>query len=182
MTKKPNTGPGRRIAAPWDREARAELDAVISAKTAMSPLWGKGMFSRHIVLGFFEPVSYCGRYVGDISTSPMPTLIGVVCPTCARVWNRAMDVRNARIEAGNRDVITRYRAQFVDLYEAGDLEDFRALWRKEVRDNKALRDGLEPELAERGIVVPIVLEQLRIDLGEPRSFLWEPVPGTTEAP
>ena len=104
----------------------------------------------------------------------MPTRIGVVCPKCSRRWNKAMDVRNQTIEAGNHATVTGYRARLVDLWQAGDLTEFRQLWRDEVRENRALRTALIPELAAHGVDVDTVLDQVRVERGEPEPFQWTP--------
>jgi hypothetical protein len=168
--KKRSTSPGRRIAAPWDREVNADLIELSIKRTIGSPLWGSGAFVRHIVFSFTEPVSYCGRHVGSISTSPMPTLIGAVCRACLRRWNSAMGLYNAEVDAKNAATVTKFRAQFVDLFEAGDLVEFRELWTQTVTDNRALFTSLTAELAARDIVVPDVLETVRVQLGEPEPF------------
>jgi hypothetical protein len=170
--KKRSTSPGRRIAAPWDREVNADLIDLSRKRTIGSPLWGSGAFVRHIVFGFTEPVSYCGRHVGAISTSPMPTLIGAVCRACLRRWNSAMDLYNAEVDAKNAATVTGFRAQFVDLFEAGDLVEFRDLWTKTVTDHRALFTSLSDELGSRGIDVQGVLETVRVQLGEPEPFMF----------
>lgn len=180
--KKRNTSPGARLAPVWNRkltrQVKAELAVRITKKTTGHPLWGKGAFVRHIVVGFFQPVSYCGRFVGDISTSPMPTLIGVSCRSCNRLWNTAMDIHNATVDATNAAYVTTFRAQLADLHDAGDLVEFRRLWYEELGEKKAFRAMLRTELAEHGIVVADVLERVRVELGEPEP--WLDFPGDSE--
>ena len=78
----------------WNIPAfRGEARELLGRRMAggrVKQVWGAGAFARHIVFGLLDPVSICGRFVGEVSTNPMPTPIGVPCPTCVRVWNRAL--------------------------------------------------------------------------------------------
>ena len=161
--KEPNTSPGRRVGGLKDRrEINSEIDLLLTerlAKGGARPIWGAGAFTRHMVLGIFEPVSLCGRYVGAISTEPMPTLIGVACPKCVRRWNAAMDVHNAEIEAANEKAITDLADELDTLLGAGQLDAFLDRWKK-MSENRPLRTAVKDRLDERGVELPKQVTEL----------------------
>jgi hypothetical protein len=115
-----------------------------------SAWWAEGAFVRHIALGLFEPVSLCGRWVGSINSSPMPTPIGMTCRRCVRVWNEATALNNIAIEAANERAIQPLVDQFDALVGDGDEEAAKQLWRDNERQG-ALRRKVVERLDERGV-------------------------------
>lgn len=146
------------------RSFRKEAEELLARRLESGyshPTWGAGLFQRHIVFGIFEPISLCGRHVGDVSTEPMPTLIGVPCHRCISMWNRAMDVHNERIEATNEAAISSFADKLDDLIGDGDLDGFRSAWR-ELNDQRPLQRAVTDRLIERGIDVDAALESVGI--------------------
>lgn len=58
------------------------------------PWYGEGRFVQHYAPGIFTHTGFCGRDVGDTSSNPIRTLIGITCPGCVRVLKKI----NRRIE------------------------------------------------------------------------------------
>ena len=145
---------GRRATAlknmPTFRKEAQELIDKVLAEGGSNPVWGAGVFVRHIVFGLFRSVSLCGRFVGDVSTAPMPTLIGVPCPTCIRLWNRAMDRRNIDIEATNEKAITKLSDELDELLGTTGIDAAVSRLRA-LGGNRALRKAVLDRLDERGV-------------------------------
>lgn len=144
---------GRPIASPLRmpavrREIRERLDEKM-AKGFDTGVWGKGVFMRHVALGLFEHVSLCGRFIGSTNTAAMPTLIGMCCPRCMRIWNRAMDVHNAAIEAENENAISTLAGEMAELVKTGDVTAARVRWNDGT--TRALRAAVLDRLNERGL-------------------------------
>jgi hypothetical protein len=153
------------------RQLNKELLEHIEATTRGHAVYGAGAFTRHIVFDIFTPISYCGRFTGDTSTAPMPTLIGVVCRTCQRRWNAAIDRRNELIEAENDQLVEGYRVRFAAFVADDELEEFRDAWKEDVKDNKELFRRLTAALIEQSHIDPQdIFEQVRKRNGEPESF------------
>lgn len=155
MTSNANIRPGRRIAPLWKMgTVRRDADSLIAKKLAdglTSPVWAAGAFTRHIAFGFFQPVSLCGRHVGSTSTEPMPTPIGVACPTCIRVWNRAMDVHNETVDETNESAISEKADEFDTLIGSDDVDAVRTQWTDLFLNNRRLALLVRERLQERDI-------------------------------
>lgn len=92
------------------REARAEIRSRVLAHLSRgqsNPWWGQGRFVRHIVVGVFEPVSLCARFVGDVNSESMVTPFGMICPPCAREWDALIALDAHRVRAANETLIER---------------------------------------------------------------------------
>ena len=86
------------------RANRPQIDAILDRKMAdgeFRPWSGKGLFVRHIAVGLLEPVSLCARNLGQVSASTVPTLSGMLCPTCSRIWGAAVARNNAFVDAAD---------------------------------------------------------------------------------
>lgn len=150
---KPDTTPGRRIAAFRHRKAiRRDVDARLAKSMAdgrTTPIFGAGFLVNHAALGLFTRVSLCGRFLGDLSSQRLPTLWGVPCRRCTHIWNAAMARNDLVTEAANEVAIST-RAQELDgLLRTGSTDLARRKW-LELSDNRALRAGVRTRLSELG--------------------------------
>lgn len=68
--------------------------------------FGAGQFKNHMIPSIMEPVSFCGRFVGDTSTSMLPTPIGKVCRGCINIHKKTfVEWLNKRAETLRDDEI-----------------------------------------------------------------------------
>lgn len=136
-------------------------------KGLQNPWWGEGAFVRHVALGLFVSISLCGRHLGAVNSSPMPTLIGVPCRKCMRIWNRTMTAYNVEAELRAQDVIAEKAHLFTDLILTGEgarvIEEWNALY-----ELMALRDAVVDRLKDKGIDLRAKVTSYRDELGVPR--------------
>jgi hypothetical protein len=153
--------PGRRIQNFTSlRKLRPELDGILDRKMARGGTavwWGRGVFVRHIALGLLEPISLCARYVGQVSSAPMPTLIGVTCRTCESIWNAAITRNNLLVETANEKAICELADELDHLIGAGETIAVITRWH-ELYDERELRTAVRARLDERGVDLQAVLD------------------------
>lgn len=149
-----STTPGKHIASrSRRRQVNDEIAVLLAKKLAdgqTNPWYGQGLIVRHIAIGLFEPVSLCGRYVGDVNSSPMPTLIGLLCRRCSRVWEREVAISDALVDVENEKFISARVAELVAFAAATDTMAFAENWNRLI-DTPALRKAVRPRLIAAGI-------------------------------
>ena len=82
-----NTVPGTRIPG-GRKEIRREIREILLRRFADGIFhvhFGAGRFKNHMIPSIMESISFCGRFVGDTSTSMLPTPIGKVCNECIKM-------------------------------------------------------------------------------------------------
>jgi hypothetical protein len=154
--------PGRRMPMHFkSRSLVREIDVAVGqsmAKGRISPWWTRGSFVRHIALSAFAPVSLCGRHVGTVTSSPMPSIVGFACPTCVKVWTEALAAHNLVVESRNEAYIATVADEFAALVNSGNVAGLALRW-KEFADRPLVRHAVHDSLGARGV-----------DLGRALSF------------
>lgn len=88
---KADIAPGKRI--PGNRKGiRKEVNEILYRRFNEGIFhvhFGAGRFVNHMVPSIMEPVSFCGRFVGNTSTSMLTTPIGKVCGECIKLHKTA---------------------------------------------------------------------------------------------
>jgi hypothetical protein len=148
---------GTRAIRADDSATLRNLIKAIERSVQVNPLWGRGLFTHHIVINrLLDTVSYCGRFVGATSTR-QPA--GLTCPTCARRWDAAMLRKNDITRGAN--TIEHLRVRLASMVADDHVEEFAELWYAEVDDHKQLSATLTEALLRTGsgIAVEDVLEE-----------------------
>lgn len=58
-------------------------------KGLFNPVYTDGPLVNHISMDLLTPLSICGKMGYETSTAHLPTLVGVMCPRCISIYDKA---------------------------------------------------------------------------------------------